>query len=262
MEEQKGLEFDLKHIVKLLLGKLWLIATVSVLCAAMLFAYVAYFVADTYTVTAQMWISNVVDAPNIEQVGMTSSDVIAATSLVDTYSVILKNDYSIKQILAETGLAGTYSAAQLKSMITAYAVNESLILEIQVTSPDPQHSQEIANQATKILKEYDLRGASATPLHQVETKSLDASDSKGTVAKALLGFLLGAVMTSLVLIFLDMRRDTIHSDDWLKEKYGESIPVLAIIPDVNGSGFKNGKRKKYGYYARYGYYRAKPDQTK
>ena len=81
MEQQKELELDLKHLFKLLLKKWWLLLLVALLGAAIMLAYTAIMVKDTYTVVTQMTISNVVDAPNVEQVGMTSSDVQAATSL-------------------------------------------------------------------------------------------------------------------------------------------------------------------------------------
>ncbi|MBQ9760476.1 MAG: hypothetical protein IJW16_03915 [Clostridia bacterium] len=255
MEEQKGFELDLKHILKLILKKAWLIVLVSVLCAAIMIAYTSFFVADTYTVVTQMTVSNVVDAPNVEQVGMTSSDVIAATSLIDTYCVILKNENSLNRILTETGLQDRYSIASLRSMIAVGGVNESLVLQIQVTSPNPQDAQAIANAATKVLQETELRGASATPLYQVSAPDIDRPDSKGTSTKAIVGFLLGAIVTAMILIVIDLKRDNIHSDEWLKETFGESVPVLAVIPDVNRNNLR-GKGRRYGYYARYGYYRA------
>lgn len=256
MEEQKELELDLRHIVKILLKKWWLILVVSLLCAAIMFAYTAIMVTDTYTVVAQMTVSNVVDAPNVEQVGMTSSDVLAATSLIDTYCVVLKNENSLKLILKESGLADRYSVSSLKSMISAGGVNESLVLQIQVTCPNVQDAQAIANAATKVLQESGLRGASASPLYQVEAPDVARPDAKGESTKAMLGFLIGAVVTSFVLVVLDLKKDIIHSDEWIKETFGEEIPVLVIIPDANngGNSIRYNKRQKYGYYARYGYY--------
>lgn len=255
MEEQKGLELDLKHIVKVLMKKWWLILVVSVLCAAIMFAYTSFFVGDTYTVTAQMTVRNVVDTPNVEQVGMTSSDVLAATSLIETYCVILENNNSLNLILAESGLTGKYTPGQIKSMISVSGVGESLVLEIKVTAANGQDAQAIANAATKVLELYDGLGASAKAAYQVEAPNANNPDSKGETLKTLIGFLVGAVITSLILIILDLKRDIIHSDDWLKETYGDSIPVLSVIPDVNHSfGAKYGKRRKYDYYARFGYY--------
>lgn len=259
MEDQKTIELDFRHISKLLLKKWWLILVVALVFAAIMFTYTVYFIDDTYTVKAQICVSNVVDSPNIEQVGMTSSDVTAATSLVDTYCVILKNDHSIKMILKESGLGNKYSARAIKSMITAGAVNESLILEIRITAPNPQDAQAIANASTKVLQETDLIGASATPLYQVDAPNANNPDSKGTSTKVMIAFVVGAVLMALILIVLDLKKDTIRSDEWLKEKYGESIPLLAIIPNANRNA--KGGRRKYGYYARYGYYTTNQDQA-
>ncbi len=256
MEEKKGLELDLRHIAKLLFAKLWLIVLVAMLCAAIMVGYVVFFVPDTYTVVTQMTVSNVVDAPNVEQVGMTSSDVTAATSLLDTYCVILKNEHSLNRILDEAGLENKYSIGQLRSMISAGGVNESLVLQIQVTGTNAQDTQAIANAATKVLQETALRGASASPLYQVAAPDVDRPDSKGTSTKAVVGGMLGAVVTALLLIVVDLKRDNVHSDAWLKETFGEAIPVLSVIPDAS-QGTANGKH--YGYrYSRYSYYRSNP----
>ena len=259
MEDQKTVELDFRHIAKLLLKKWWLILAVAVVFATVMFAYMEYFVEDTYTVKAQIGVSNVVNSPNLDQYGMSSSDVTAATSLVDTYCVILKNDHSLKMILNETGLGSKYSTRALKSMITAGSVNESLILEIRVTATNPQDAQAIANAATKVLEESEWIGASATPLYQVDAPNKNNPDSKGTSTKMMIAFAAGAALMALILIVLDLRKDTIRSDEWLKEKYGDSIPLLAIIPNANRN-VKNG-RKKYGYYARYGYYTTNQDQA-
>ncbi len=255
MEEKKELELDLRHIAKLLLAKLWLILLVAMLCAAIMVGYVALLVPDTYTVVTQMTISNVVDAPNVEQVGMTSSDVLAATSLLDTYCVVLKNEKSLKDILKEAKLEGKYSLGQLRSMISAGGVNESLVLQIQVTGTNAQDTQAIANAATKVLQETAIRGASASPLYQVEAPDVNRPDSKSTSTKAMVGALLGAVVTALLLVVIDLRRDNVHSEVWLKETFGETIPVLSVIPDAT-QGAAKGKRYGYRYYSRYGYYRA------
>ena len=248
MEEQKGLELDLKHIITVLLKKWWLILVVSVLCAAIMFTYTSLFVDDTYTVRAQMTVSNVVDAPNVEQVGMTSSDVLAATSLIETYCVILKNENSMNLILAESGLSGRYTAGQIKSMISASGVGESLVLEILVTAPNGQDAQAIANAATKVLEMYDGLGASAKAAYQVSAPNANNPDSKGETLKAIIGFLVGAVGTALVLISLDLKNDSIHSDEWLKESFGESIPLLSVISDANAGGeYKYGKYRRCGY---------------
>ena len=39
-------------------------------------------------------------------------------------------------------------------------------------------------------------------------------------------------------------RDSVKSKDWLEEYYGESVPVLATIPDTTAT-----TGTKYGYYS-------------
>lgn len=258
MEEKKIMEFDIRHITKTVIKKLWLILPIALICAAILVCYTVFYVPDTYTATTQMYISNVVDDPNAVLYGITSSDFMAASGLVNAYQAILTNENSLTLILQETGLQSTYSTGALRSMISATVVNETPVLQINVVSQNPQHAQMIANATTKILNEYDLRGASAYAIYQASLPR--DPDSKGTVVKGLIGFMVGALVSAVLAVLFDFKRDTVRSDDWLREMYGEKIPVLSVIPIVGGE--KNGKRKKYGYYERYGYYSAKRSDSK
>ncbi len=250
MEEKKDFEIDIRHIAKTLLKKLWLILPIALTCAVILVSYTAFLVPDTYTATTQMSVSNVVDDPNALLLGMSSSDYMAASGLVGAYSAVLVNENSLNMILNKTELHGKYSISQLKSMISASSVNDTPILEISVVCEDKQDAQRIANAASEVLSEYDLRGASAKSLYPAFVPK--NPNSKGLVMKALIGFVLGALVTAICVVVLDFKRDTVRSDDWLREVYGEKIPILAVIPVVGGD--KSGKRKKYGYYERYGYY--------
>ena len=45
--------------------------------------------------------------------------------------------------------------------------------------------------------------------------------------------------------------DRIQSEDWLIQTFGESIPVLAVIPDAGG-------HRHGGYYGRYRAYGSEP----
>lgn len=257
MEDRNDLTIDLRRVASIMLKRWWLILVISLLFAAILFVHTAYFVTDTYTATTQMYVRNVIGDPNYELNGITSGDWVAATGLADTYCVILENDYSLQAIreilLREFGL--NYSTDALRSMIAAMPIEETPVVQISVVSYDKQHAAAIANAATRVLSEYELPGTSAVVLYQANPPA--AANSKGVVTKALLGFVIGFILCAVVLIVLDLKQDVIHSDDWLRETFGEKIPLLAIIPSANSSSSSGyGKRKRYNYYERYGYYSA------
>ena len=57
----------------------------------------------------------------------------------------------------------------------------------------------------------------------------------------IVGMLVGAVISVLVLIVLDLRDDTIRGEEYILQNY--DYPILAKIPDLS-----NADSKSYGYY--------------
>ena len=181
------------------------------------------------------------------------ADLNTSKSLVDTYVVIMKARTTLNEVIRRTKLS--YSYDQLKNMLSANAVNSTQIMQITVTSKNPEEATIIANTMAEVLPErvYEITDGSAVRI--VDYAVVPASKSSPNVTKyTAVGLLAGAVLSAGIIILLDLLDDQIRDSDFLIRTYG--LSMLAVVPDLKdsktGKGYyyyykepsKHGKRKK------------------
>ena len=72
-------------------------------------------------------------------VSISSSDISASKSLVNSYIVILRTRETLNDVIDYSGVDRTY--AQMRNMISASAVNNTEIFQEVVTSEDPAEAE-------------------------------------------------------------------------------------------------------------------------
>ena len=112
---------DLAHIVKAVWHRIWVVALVSILCAAMAFSMAAFVIAPTYSSSIMLYVNN--GSFNVGDIGfsISSSEITAAQSLAKTYTVLLKNRTILERLIAETGV--DYTWKEIYNMIQAGSVD-------------------------------------------------------------------------------------------------------------------------------------------
>lgn len=236
-------EIDLLHLVKVLWQKAWLIVLVMVLLGALAFSYAMFLVTPMYEATAKMYVNN--NALSIGAANISLSDISAAKELLNTYVEILKTRETLEQVINNTGVDYTYE--ELLEMVSASSVNDTEIFAITVTSPDPNEAKLIVDEIVNILPDRianiivdttpAMVDSAVTPIEKV---------SPSYTRYAIVGMLIGAVLTCGILIIIDMMDTTMRSEDYLTQNYSD-IPVLAIVPDMYEA-----KKRSYSYYYSYG----------
>ena len=86
---------SIEKIFRVVLAKLWIIITVSVIAAVIMAVATIYLINPVYSSTAKFYVQN--DATGINE-SLTSQDLSAAKSLVDTYIVMIKTDTVLKEV--------------------------------------------------------------------------------------------------------------------------------------------------------------------
>lgn len=262
-QDKKESVIDIKRLVFGVLAKWYIVFVSAILCAALVFGYTYFFVKPKYRSTVQLYVSNYSTKIQLNDdiVGqlLSSANISASRSLVDTYCVILKSRLTIDEVRARTGLDSKYSYEALRSMVNAYSVenngNDTEIFEISVTSTDPDEAKIIADAVEVVLEEKIrtiIEGSSVKPVDApIRGKMISPSYRGAALKGALGGFAVGVLVLALYL-FLN---DALDDESWLTETYGEEIPLLAAIPDaqVHGGYHRYGKYGKY--YQSDSYYR-------
>lgn len=254
------IEIDLLHILELLISKLWIIVLCAILCGGMLFSYAYYLITPKYESNAMFYVNNNNINVGSASFSISSSDISASQSLVDTYIVILKTRNTLNTVINKAKL--NYSFETLNNMISASAVNSTEIFKVTVTSADPEEACLIANTIVEVLPDKISEivtgsGAKIVDYAVTDTNKVSPSITKYTA----IGMLVGVVLACAIIVIKDFFDDTIRDDTYLLNTYDE-IPVLAVIPNLDGTHKDSYYKKNNGYYKKYGYYESTDNQGK
>lgn len=248
MPENNGvLELDIKSLLMFVLRKSWIIILAAVLVAAMAFGYAKLFMIPQYAASVRLYTNNIYEEDNEE---IQAGQLTAAAYLAEAYMVILEGKPVLNAVLEATELEDKYTVHQLRSMVTADTVNQTEIFEITVTCPDSKHAADLANAFVSVLqaKLPDIvNGSDVRLVDYAEESKVVVSPQYSKIA--LIGGLVGALVSLLAIMLREFLDDGINSEEYLTSIYDE-IPLLAVIPDAQEP--KNGSYRKYkSYYKRY-----------
>lgn len=232
---------DLLHIFKSLWQRVWLIAIVGFLTAAIGFASASFLIAPKYSASIMLYVNNSSVSLGNTSFSISSSEITAAQNLVKTYIVMLNNRTTLEAVIQDTGVS--YNYKQLSGMIEAESVNETEVLQVTVTTGDPAEAAKIANSIATVLPNRIseiIEGASMEVVDSaIENKSkVSPSVSNYTV----IGFILGILLASICVIVSAIMDDTIHDEEYILQNY--NYPILAKVPNLMSS---NSDSYKYYY---------------
>lgn len=256
--ENDVVEIDLMHILEVLLDRMWTIIISGAVGAAVLFVVSAFIMTPKYQSSAMFYVNNNNLSFGNSSFSISSSDISASQSLVDTYIVILKTRNTLETVIEKGKLDYTY--AQLSSMISAGAVNATEVFKVTVTSTDPVEACTIANAIAAVLPDKISEIVTGSGAKVVDYAVVNGNKVSPSIRKyTAIGLLVGAVLACIVIVLEDIFDDTIRDDNYLLTTY-EDIPTLAVIPnllnDKAGSYYYNNYAYKYGAYYK------KPDDKK
>lgn len=245
-------EIDLLKILALLLKKLYIIVLCAILCGAGAFAYAKFKIKPTYQSTAYIYVNN--SSVSIGEMSLTTGDLNASKSLVDTYIVILKTRNTLETVIKKAGL--DYSYNKLSGMISASAVNDTEIFKVTVTSTDPKEACEIVNTIAEVFPDKVssiVNGTSAKIVDYgvINTNKVAPSNTRYT----LIGAFAGACLAVLVIVIIYLTDDTVRDEEYLISTY--DVPIIGTIPSLLEKD--NNKYKQYNkdYKYRYSYQKKK-----
>ena len=138
-------EIDLVELFYLLWGHAWQIILCLILGAGLALGYTKLLVTPLYQATSSIYI---VSASNNSVVNLTDLQ-IGAQLTADYQELILSRpllEDVIENLELTNGEGEPMSTAALSRMITITNTEDTRILKVTVTSPDPQESADIANE--------------------------------------------------------------------------------------------------------------------
>ena len=234
-------EVNLKRLVDTVLRRAWLVILAAIVGAVVSFGGTCFFVTPLYESSAMFYVNNNSISVGEASLSISSADITASKSLVDTYIVILNTRETMTDVMDYAEVNRSYS--EIMDMIKAEAVNDTEIFQVTVTSPDPAEAEKLANSIAYILPKRISSIVEGTSAKIVDSAVIPSEPSSpNLVVNTLVGFLLGLVVCVGTIILKELFNITIREEDDVTQicKY----PLLTSVPDMAASS-------KGGYDYRY-----------
>ncbi len=222
----KTKEFDIAGMLFLLLRKVYILIIGCIAGLLVAYSVTSFLIVPKYTSSLNMYVNNGYTAQDGTGV-ITTGTINASISLVNTYSVLLKDDTFMQSV--SEALGGRVSARQIQSVVTMNAVNETEVMRISATTTDPVLSADICNTiaalAPDMLKRVTQSGAvevvgPATPAARPSSPNLTFN--------LLVGALIGILLPAAGIVLRALFDTTITSEEEVKQVYG--LTSLGEVP--------------------------------
>ena len=240
-------EIDLLQLARALWQHVLIIAAACVVLAAVGYGYGKLMITPKYEASALMYVNNSSISLGGASVTFSTSQLSAARSLVDTYSVIMKTRMTLNSVIRQTGVNYSYEA--LSKMVRAESKDETEIFTITVTSTDPEEAALLANCIADTLPDKISDVMEGSSVKIVDRAVVPVRPvSPGARRYAMIGFLLGLVISCGVVILVELNDTVIRDEEYLMQNY--DLPLLGVVPDLQQkteqSSSRAGKTAKGG----------------
>ena len=245
-EREEYLEIDLLKILTALWRRVWAIVLAALIFGGAAFAYAYKFTVPMYQSSALLYINNSSDL-SVGSTKVNLADLTASQGLVDTYIVILRTRSMLNAVIERADLS--YSYEELRSMVSASSVNETEILQVTVTGPNPEETAMIVNTIADVLPDRVSVIIDGSSVNVVDYAVGNGTRVGNEITRyTTIGLLLGVVLAAAVIVIIELLDEQIRDDEYLTQTYG--LPLLSVIPDLQDRGKGKGKGYyKKGYYA-------------
>lgn len=234
---EKTREINLTELLWALVRKAWLIVICTVLCGLLAYIYTANFITPLYSSSVTIYVNNI--RSSTQTAGISASDLATSQRLVLTYVNILKTDTVLEKVADAADV--DLSADQLRSMITAEALDETEVFRVNISHSNPYVARDIANAIAdvapgEITNIVDGSSTKIVDRAKVAVAPYTPDRMQNTLIGALAGMVLAAVFVVLQTL-LDVR---IKDEEDLAQI--SKAPVLGMIPDLTTE-----IKDQYGY---------------
>lgn len=231
MDNEENEVIDLTEILSAVRQHLLKLIFVTLAAALVGFMASKFLMTPKYDSSALMIVNTRQDV----NANVTSDQINSATKLVSTYSIIIKSDTVLQQVIDNLGLNLTY--AQLNKRVTVAAVDDTQVMKITVQSDSPEWARQVCEQIITVAPDVIKEAVEAGSVKVISNPSLATEPvspniMKNTMLAAAVGFVL--VIGIIVLqVLLDNKINT--EEDVTKYL---DMTVLGVIPQYDQGGKK------------------------
>lgn len=231
-EQQGEREIDLRFIFEIIKKNIIPLVLVTVIAGAASFFGSMVFIQKQYEADAMLIVNN----KRSDTTAVGSAEIIAAQNLAEVYSIIIKSDTVLQQVIDDLKLSMTYE--QLKKSITVSAIDKTQVISIKMRSTDPEFAKEIIADVVKVappvIKEK-VDAGSVNVISEARVSNNGNAVSPSLSKNAMFGALIGLVITLAIVFIKAFFRNTLKTENDITNTLG--IPLLGIIPEIDEKEF-------------------------
>ena len=233
------IEIDLRELFFALKKQIVVILAALLIGAAAAGAYTQFLVTTMYSASSMLLVLT-------KETTLSSlADLQIGSQLTQDYSMLLTTRTVMQEVVDNLELDMTYE--ELEECITISYPDDTRIMEITVTNPDPEMEKKIVDEVASVGSDFIGDQMEVVPPKIVEDGEVPTSpESPSTSRHVMLGALAGLVLSAGVVILMTIMDDTLKSEDDIERYLG--ISTLASIPDrkdyISGKAKKKSKRKR------------------
>ena len=240
-------EINIRRLVDAVMHRLWVVVIAAILGTVVVYLGTHFFATPQYEASAKFYVNNSALSLGDASLSISSADITASKSLVDTYIVILNTRDTLNDVIEYAGMEDELTCGQLMEMLRAEAVNDTEVFEVVVTHPSPDSALKLATAIAERLPGRISKVIKNTSAEIVETAVKPGkASSPDYIMNAVIGFLLGLVVSAGAIILRELMDVSIRTEEDIAQV--TTLPVLTEIPDMaaptRSSGYYSHSKKK------------------
>ena len=215
----------LLELFRLLKKHLRLVILLPVVCALVVGLYSIFFVRNTYTATASMYVLAQGESSSSTNL---YSDLNASQMLTNDVAKLLKSDRIVNQVGSEVGVE------ELKGYkVDVTSETTSRVITLSVTGSDPQTAADIVNKMIKDVSDVArsvMNIRSVNPINQAQAPISPSGPNR--LLYTAVAFLVGLFAAIVIVVVADMLNTRVRGPEDLEELI--DVPVIGRIPTIEG----------------------------
>ncbi|MBO5561461.1 MAG: polysaccharide biosynthesis tyrosine autokinase [Firmicutes bacterium] len=252
--ENKEIEIDLLELAGVLLSRISVIITFSLLFGLLALCIASFYLPEKYSSYTTMYVKNVNEEARMEQ-SVTLNELNASKSLLSTYIAVLQSDavmdqigerllklYTVNEISAVFPVdeSGSVNTNAIKSSLSMASVEDTEVLKISAKTTSPEVSADVCRIIAEIAPDFLIRVVGAGSVEVIDPAKVNYRRVEPNIKKmTVLGCLLGLIASAGVIILLYLLDNSVKSTDELKKRFDK-----AIIGEVYNFSQEKGEKQK------------------
>lgn len=229
MNNEENEVIDLVEILYAIRQHLLEVILATVVAAIIGFAASKFLMTPQYSSSAMMIVNTRQDVTS----NVTSDQINSATKLVATYSIIIKSDTVLQQVIENLELGMTYS--ELNSRVSVQAVDDTQVMKITVNSTSPEWAQTVCDEILAVSPDIIKEAVEAGSVKVISKASLNLNLISPNIKKnTALGAMVGLALALGIIVLQVLLDNKINTEEDVT-KYLD-MTVLGVIPLYDQGG--------------------------